>query len=193
MPNLWIRWKDFLCMQKEIVNGGENLQVCTCIMHITRYAAPSAWLFKDAANSEAAGEGAPTGSPAKIFMNMNVIYKIKNVEIIKIDEKQKTSNCKRCLPFCRTFWTCITGSISTSSGWGTGSIWELQKDSWFNLFLYKTFWKLLNRDVLIIHWIHPDMKCLLSLLENYLYNCEDTEGLLSSLGDVFIEPRNSQE
>ena len=66
-------------MQKEIVNGGENVQVCTCIMHITRNAAPSAWLFKDAANSEAAGAGATTASPAKIFMNMNVIFKIKNV------------------------------------------------------------------------------------------------------------------
>ena len=66
-------------------------------------------------------------------------------------KKQKTSNCKRCLPFSRTFWTCITGSISTSSGWGTGSIWELQKDAWFNLFLYKTFWKLLNRDVLLLY------------------------------------------
>ena len=126
LANVVDKMRRFFCMQREIVNGGENVQVCTCIMHITRNAAPSAWLFKDAANYEAAGAGAPSGSPAKIFMNKNVIYKIKNVEIIKIDEKQKTSNCKRCLPFCRKFWTCITGSISASSRWGTGSIWELQ-------------------------------------------------------------------
>ena len=40
LANVVDKMRRFFCMQKEIVNGGENVQVCTCIMHITRNAGP---------------------------------------------------------------------------------------------------------------------------------------------------------